>query len=178
MSLSSRGLLEARTLSREEILGIQSTAPPIGNSPAQSSMLPEPPLLMIDRVTEIIRDKGQERICAELDVPSDAWFYAHHFPNDPILPGSFILEGLWQLLVLYCSLIGARGVGRALGVGDVIFERQFDPADSTIRYELDIRKVMYPDRNGNAQSVADGAVYAGAETLCKFNRLKAGIFSK
>ena len=51
--------------------------------------LPEPPMLMMDRITEISDDLGSSKkghVLAELDISPDLWFFKCHFPGDPVMP--------------------------------------------------------------------------------------------
>ena len=65
-----------------------------------NAQLPEPPMLMVDRVTEISDDgglHGKGHVIAELDIVPDLWFFKCHFPGDPVMPGCLGLDALWQL---------------------------------------------------------------------------------
>ncbi|MCB2159006.1 MAG: bifunctional 3-hydroxydecanoyl-ACP dehydratase/trans-2-decenoyl-ACP isomerase, partial [Rhodobacteraceae bacterium] len=65
-----------------------------------NAQLPEPPMLMMDRITDISEDgglHGKGHVVAEFDITPDLWFFACHFPGNPIMPGCLGLDGLWQL---------------------------------------------------------------------------------
>src|SRR5690606_20067457 len=65
-----------------------------------NAQLPEPPMLMMDRITEISADGGHHgkgHVVAEFDIHPELWFFACHFPGNPIMPGCLGLDGLWQL---------------------------------------------------------------------------------
>jgi 3-hydroxyacyl-[acyl-carrier protein] dehydratase/trans-2-decenoyl-[acyl-carrier protein] isomerase len=171
-------LLKVESLSLEDIQAIMSGVFFDDMEDSDPVILPSPPMLMIDRVTGIYRNGNKGRIIAELDIRADAWYYACHFPGDPIHPGSLMLEGLWQLLVLFCAMGGARGSGRALGVGEVAFLKSTGPGKGNLRYELDILKFLFPDHNGNALAVADGTVYVEDVEICKVHHIKAGVFKR
>ena len=51
------------------------------------AVLPAPPLLMFDRVTELRREGSRGVIIAEQDVRFDDWFFQCHFRLDPVQPG-------------------------------------------------------------------------------------------
>ena len=64
-----------------------------------NAQLPLPPMLMMDRITEISGDggaHGKGHVVAEFDIHPDLWFFACHFPGNPIMPGCLGLDGLWQ----------------------------------------------------------------------------------
>ncbi len=57
------------------------------------SILPHrPPFLFVDEVLEI----DEKRIVARKDVRPEEYFFAGHFPNEPIMPGVLIIEALAQ----------------------------------------------------------------------------------
>ena len=65
-----------------------------------NAKLPAPPMLMMDRITDISADAGEHgkgHIVAEFDIRPDLWFFKCHFPGNPIMPGCLGLDGLWQL---------------------------------------------------------------------------------
>ena len=87
-----------------------------------NAQLPEPPMLMMDRITEISEDGGEHgkgHVIAEFDIKPDLWFFDCHFPGNPIMPGCLGLDGLWQLTGFNLGWRGWQGRGYALGVGEV-----------------------------------------------------------
>jgi len=91
-----------------------------------NAQLPQPPMLMFDRITHI-SDEGGEfskgEIVAELDVNPDLWFFGCHFNNDPVMPGCLGLDAMWQLIGFHLGWLGGPGRGRALG-GSIKFTGQ------------------------------------------------------
>ena len=64
-----------------------------------NAQLPVPPMLMMDRITEITMDGGaygKGSVIGELDITPDLWFFACHFPGDPVMPGCLGLDAMWQ----------------------------------------------------------------------------------
>jgi 3-hydroxyacyl-[acyl-carrier protein] dehydratase/trans-2-decenoyl-[acyl-carrier protein] isomerase len=97
--------------------------------------LPLPNMLMLDRITQISGSGGkygQGEVEAEFDVQPDAWFFACHFKDDPIMPGSLGLDGLCQLLGFYLGWHGFKGKGRALGIGEVKYKGEIVPMSGKI----------------------------------------------
>ena len=89
---------------------------------AAAGRLPNDPMLMFDRITDIHEDggpHGKGMVRAELDIRPDLWFFGCHFPGNPIMPGCLGLDAMWQLVGFYLGWIGGPGRGRALGVGEV-----------------------------------------------------------
>ena len=77
-----------------------------------NAQLPNPPMLMFDRITHI-SDKGgtygKGQMVAELDVDPDLWFFACHFIGDPVMPGCLGLDAMWQLVGFFLGWSGAPG---------------------------------------------------------------------
>lgn len=65
-----------------------------------NARLPNDPMLMFDRITEIYADGGSHGkgiVNAELDIRPDLWFFGCHFLGDPVMPGCLGLDAMWQL---------------------------------------------------------------------------------
>ena len=101
--------------------------------------LPTPPMLMVDRVSEISARGNRGRIVAERDVHLDDWFFQCHFQGDPVQPGCLGLDGVWQMLGFYCNWRGGLGAGRALGCKEVDFSGQIRPHDTVVTYDIEVR---------------------------------------
>ena len=89
-----------------------------------NAQLPSPPMLMLDRITNINENGGlfeKGEIIAELDIKPDLWFFNCHFKGDPVMPGCLGLDAMWQLVGFYLGWLGQPGKGRALGVGCLLY---------------------------------------------------------
>ncbi len=78
-----------------------------------NAQLPAPPMLMIDRITEISLDGGEfgkGHVIAELDITPRLWFFDCHFLGDPVMPGCLGLDAMWQI-VGYWLLVWLAGQG-------------------------------------------------------------------
>lgn len=142
-----------------------------------NAQLPLPPMLMVDRIVSITAEGGQfgkGKIIAEYDVTPDAWFFACHFTNDPVMPGCLGLDAMWQLVGFYLGWLGAPGRGRALGVGAVDFRGQVTPGGKVVRYEIDFKKVIL---RRLVLGVADGIVLLDGKQIYAAQDLKVGLFS-
>jgi 3-hydroxyacyl-[acyl-carrier protein] dehydratase / trans-2-decenoyl-[acyl-carrier protein] isomerase len=168
--------LDCCKFTKEELLafshGTLVSDPPAGGL----AKLPTPPFLMFDRITEILRESRKGKIVAEQDVKVDAWYFQCHFAGDPVQPGCLGVDALWQLLGFFCAVSGALGSGRALGAGCIEFTGQVRPHDSTVRYELDIRRFTLLKESGAAIAIADGRTYVDDEQIYDVKDAKVGIF--
>jgi 3-hydroxyacyl-[acyl-carrier protein] dehydratase/trans-2-decenoyl-[acyl-carrier protein] isomerase len=138
--------------------------------------LPAPPMLMIDRVLEITKEKSRGRIVAERDVNLDDWFFQCHFLGDPVQPGCLGVDGVWQLLGFYCSWRGGLGTGRALGCGEVDFFGQIRPHDGVVRYEVDVRRYTELKTSGASIVFGDASLYVDDEEIYKVQQARVGLF--
>ena len=83
-----------------------------------SAKLPAPPMLMIDRITQINNTEGSNKlgyIEAEMDITPDLWFFDCHFHGDPVMPGCLGLDALWQLVGFFLVWNGHRRWKRLCG---------------------------------------------------------------
>lgn len=141
-----------------------------------NAQLPAPPMLMMDRITEIseaggLHDKGL--VEAEFDVKEDAWFFQCHFLGDPVMPGCLGLDALWQLTGFFLGWKGLEGRGRALGVGEVKFAEMVTPAVKLIKYTVDIKRVI--DRRLKL-AIADGRMFVDGKLAYTINDMRVGLF--
>ncbi|MCA8878500.1 MAG: bifunctional 3-hydroxydecanoyl-ACP dehydratase/trans-2-decenoyl-ACP isomerase [Rhodobacteraceae bacterium] len=139
--------------------------------------LPEPPMLMMDRITEISADggaSGKGHVIAEFDIHPDLWFFSCHFPGDPVMPGCLGLDALWQLSGFNLGWRGMTGRGRALGVGEVKFTGMVTPEVRRVRYEIDFTRII--DRKLKL-GIADGRMYADDTEIYAAQNLKVGLFT-
>lgn len=138
--------------------------------------LPAPPMLMVDRITEISHRGPQGRIVAEQDICLDAWFFQCHFRTDPVQPGCLGVDAIWQLVGFYAGVRGAKGAGRALGAKEIEFFGQIRPHNKLVRYEIDIRRYTELPASGAAMAIGTGSVTVDGERIYTITDAKVGIF--
>ena len=138
--------------------------------------LPMPPMLMMDRVTEISDEGGENgkgHVVAEFDIKPDLWFFECHFEGDPVMPGCLGLDALWQLTGFNLGWRGMTGRGRALGVGEVKFTVMVTPEIKLVKYIVNFTRVI--DRKLKL-GMADGIMYADGEKIYSATNMKVGLF--
>lgn len=142
-----------------------------------NAQLPLPPMLMFDRITRISDSGGAHNrgeIRAELDIRPDLWFFACHFEGDPVMPGCLGLDAMWQLIGFFLGWSGGPGRGRALGSGEVKFSGQVTPANSLVRYQIDIKRVI---KRRLFMGIADATMYVDDRAIYQANDLRVGLFT-
>ena len=139
--------------------------------------LPAPPMLMLDRVTEIARRGNRGRCVAERDVNLDDWFFQCHFVGDPVQPGCLGIDGVWQLIGFFCNWAGGVGSGRALGCGEIEFFGQIRPHDHVVRYEVDVRRYAELPDSGSAIAIGDATLLVDGQPIYTIKKAKVGLFA-
>lgn len=122
------------------------------------SFLPTGPMLQLTRV--ISHDGG--RIIGCVDLSPEHWVFGHHFPGDPVFPGSLLIEAAGQLVALAAWLGGHRGRPRLFRAG-AEFRHPVSPATPLLVLASDVRR----RRNlfFGAVSICDGATEVASVTV-------------
>ena len=140
------------------------------------SRLPSPPMLMMDRILKITDEGGEYgkgQIIAELDIRQDHWFFDCHFKGDPVMPGCLGLDALWQLVGFFLCWKDNPGKGRALGVGQVKFTGQITRETKTVRYVINLKRVI---QRRLIMAIGDGHVEADGKIIYTATDLRVGLF--
>ena len=141
-----------------------------------NAQLPAPPMLMIDRITEISDQGGKYGkgfIRAELDIDPQQWFFLCHFFGDPVMPGCLGLDAMWQLVGFFLGWSGAPGRGRALGVGEVKFSGMVLPEARLVTYKIEFKRVILRKL---VMGVGDGVMEADGKPIYAAQDLRVGLF--
>ncbi|WP_338848529.1 beta-ketoacyl synthase N-terminal-like domain-containing protein [Massilia sp. W12] len=68
-----------------------------------------PAAKMLDRVVSVQADGGVfglGEVVGEVDIDPNHWVFQAHFKNDPVMPGTFLVEGCEQLVKFYLCYLG------------------------------------------------------------------------
>jgi 3-hydroxyacyl-[acyl-carrier protein] dehydratase/trans-2-decenoyl-[acyl-carrier protein] isomerase len=133
-------------------------------------------MLMADRIVDIQESGGEHGkglLKAELDINPDLWFFKCHFVGDPVMPGCLGLDAMWQLLGFVLAWQGHKGIGRALGVGEVKFSGEVLPTSKLVTYTIDIKRII---ARKLILAEADGTVSVDGKEIYKAKGLKVGLF--
>lgn len=142
-----------------------------------NAQLPAPPMLMMDRITEISTDGGRYEkghVIGELEITPSLWFFRSHFLGDALMPGCLGLDAMWQMIGYWLGWSGSPGKGRALGVGDVKFRGPIRPEVRCVRYEVDMREVR---RSRLVLGIADGRVLADDTCVYVAKDMRVGLIN-
>jgi len=87
-----------------------------------------PPFLFVDEILEI----DDKRIVAKRNIRADEYFFAGHFPEEPIMPGVLVVEALAQTggMMLLRKYKGA--IPLFMGIDRARFRKIVRPGDTLI----------------------------------------------
>ncbi|MBL1102117.1 beta-ketoacyl synthase N-terminal-like domain-containing protein [Streptomyces coffeae] len=146
--------------------------------------LPVAALRMVDEVT-IDRTGGSYglgTLSAIKRLEPGAWYFACHFPDDPVLAGSLVAEGAVQLLQIYLlhqgmhlTLPDARFQTMTDLRIDVQVRGQITPEHQEIRYEVEVTEVTLLPR---PSVVADVLIHLGDKPVIRMRNLGLQVLEK
>jgi len=142
-------------------------------------LLPQrPPFLLVDEVEEL--EPGVRCVAARTLRDDDFWF-AGHFPGNPVMPGVLIVEALAQTATLAAASAAAEGgaaaaapgpaagslsgkIGLFAGIDKVRFKCVVRPGD-TMRLEAEIVAVHGPVGRAKVKATVDGQLACRGELM-------------
>ena len=142
-----------------------------------NAQLPSSPLLMLDRIVDIQATGGNyDRgfAIAELDVHQSSWFFKHHFPGDPVMPGCLLIESLWQLTGFHMAWAGHKGRGRVLESGRTRFLEPITEEKQTLTISIQVRKIIIKE---NPIYISNGRILSNGVLSCRSDAIKVGLFN-
>ncbi len=115
----------------------------IDDAPARLPGISGWQLLPFHQVTRLEWDEasGTGMIEAERDNHVDDWFYGCHFLGDPVMPGCWGVDAVWQCLKFFAAWRGLPGCELPLGMENVSFFGQIRPHDKRIVYRVEISAI-------------------------------------
>lgn len=118
-----------------------------------------PPFLMVDEATEVVPGvsaKGFKRL------PPETWFFAPHFPGDPLMPGLLQIEAVVQLSALMITTLpDMKGtICYLVKAQELEVKRRVIPGD-----RLDLSAEMLSFKHGIARCRGEGTV--AGEVACR-----------
>ncbi len=119
------------------------------------------PLLLVDRVVELIPEK---RLVAIKNFTINEEFFVGHFPGHPVVPGVLLIEGMAQaggLLALAEREDRDRKLIYFAGIERARFRRPVVPGDQ-VRYEIDMIRLRSNACRLSAVATVEGKVAAEA----------------
>jgi 3-hydroxyacyl-[acyl-carrier protein] dehydratase/trans-2-decenoyl-[acyl-carrier protein] isomerase len=131
-------------------------------SPAGLPVLPGGWLLPFHEVRALSWDaaSGTGRIEAVRRNKLDDWFYSCHFNGDPVMPGCWGVDAVWQCLRFFAAWRGLAGCGKPLAMENVSFFGQIRPYDKEVVYAVEVQSVETADGEtlvtGKASVSVDG----------------------
>ena len=128
------------------------------------ALLPHrPPFLLVDEVVD--GDPGVRCVAVRTLRDDDFWF-AGHFPGNPVMPGVLIVEALAQAATIAAASgadIGGK-IGLFAGIDKVRFKRVVKPGD-TMRLEAEIVAVHGPVGRAKVKATVDGQLACRGELM-------------
>ena len=152
-----------------------------------SPRLPNPMLLMLDRVTGFWPEGGAHglgALRAEKDVDPGEWFFKAHFFQDPVQPGSLGIEAMIQLLQVFMLKSDMHaGIERAKFEPIALdaplkwkYRGQVVPGSDVIRTTIEIVETGSDERGPYA--FADASLWVDGKRIYQAERLGLRIVSE
>ncbi len=149
------------------IVKIMSQKKIINKEEILSVMPQQPPFLFIDEA-EIEGDN----IVAKYKIKEDEVFFKGHFKNNPVFPGTLMLEALGQLGVLYLLTSDNPELKAKVDSSKIFFisaeggrcQRICRPGE-TFEFHVNVKKLRHPIARFAGKLLVDGQKAASAEEM-------------
>jgi 3-hydroxyacyl-[acyl-carrier-protein] dehydratase len=126
------------------------------------------PFIMLDRVLDFERGKS---ITGLKNVSMNEPFFQGHFPNEPVMPGVLMLEGMAQTGGVLAYLSDDNIAGKLFyfaGLDGVRFRRMVRPGDQII-YKLEMLRQKGKLTKMAGKAYVDGTLAVEAELMAAFS---------
>ena len=143
----------------------------------------KPEARFVDRIIEISEKGGRYGlgyVIAEKEITPDFWAFKCHFKNDPVLPGTIMLDGLIQLFTFFQMYVGLFNSEKRLipkmktGLQiETKFRGEVKKARHTIKYQIDIKAVE--NRENGLLINSDGLVYCDGVQIIEEKNISSNI---
>lgn len=126
------------------------------------------PFVMVDRILSLEMEK---EIVGLKNVTINEPFFQGHFPEQPIMPGVLILEGMAQVGGIMAYYANPEAIGNKLlffaGIDKARFRKPVVPGDQLI-FKLELVKQKKSIMIMSAKAYVDDKVVAQAELMASF----------
>jgi 3-hydroxyacyl-[acyl-carrier-protein] dehydratase len=131
------------------------------------------PILMIDRVLSVERDK---KVVAIKNVTINEPYFVGHFPHHPVMPGVLVIEALAQAAGILTFMsenhkADDNMVYYFVGIDNARFKKPVTPGD-TLRLEVSLLRKARTLWKFHGDAFVDDTVVAEADLMCTIRELQ------
>ncbi|MEA5605292.1 beta-ketoacyl synthase N-terminal-like domain-containing protein [Nostoc sp. UHCC 0252] len=109
-------------------------------------------LLMINRILKVERAGGLwqlGKIVGEVDINPEHWVFKAHFKNDPVMPGTMLVEGCNQVALFYMYYLGLHTQFQQfkatwvphIGKSKAKFRGEVKPKHSKVQFRVTVKEI-------------------------------------